>query len=73
MYEKEDKEHYGENVIIAKINWKPNVVTFTNTTSKVLHDFHLQYEKDDSTSEKMRVIETAAKLMLNLQGLLPNI
>ena len=57
------EEHYGENIIIAKINRKPNVITFTTTAYKILHDFHQQSTKDDSTSEKMRVIETAAKLI----------
>jgi len=27
------EEHYGENIIVAKINRKPNVVTFTTTAS----------------------------------------
>ena len=59
------EEHYRENITIAKINGKPNVqiVTFTTTASKNLHDFHQQTRKDDSTSEKTRVIETAAKLI----------
>ena len=57
------KDHYGDEIIITEINGKPNVVTFTNTASKILHDFHQQSEMGDSTSEKMRVIETAAKLI----------
>ena len=42
-----------------------NVVTFTTTASKILHDFHQQSVKDDSIKEKMRIIETAAKLIKN--------
>jgi len=30
------KEHYGENIIIAGINGKPNVVTFINTHKLVV-------------------------------------
>ena len=57
------KDHYSDNITIAEINGKSNVVTFTTTASKILHDFHEQSEKNDSTREKMRVIETAAKLI----------
>ena len=42
-----------------------SVVTFTTTASKILHDFHQQSERDDSLREKMRIIETAAKLIKN--------
>jgi len=48
------EEYYKENIIITKINGKPNVVTFTTTVSKILHDFHQQSRKDDSISENMR-------------------
>ena len=58
--EKRIKDHYGDDIIIAEINEKSNVVTFTATASKILHDFHQQSERDNSTTEKMRVIETAA-------------
>ena len=59
------KDHYGNEIIIAEINGKSNVVTFTTTASKILHDFHQQSERDDSLREKMRIIETAAKLIKN--------
>ena len=59
------KNHYGDEIIIAEINGKSNVVTFTTTASKILHDFHQQSERDDSLREKMRIIETAAKLIKN--------
>ena len=59
------KDHYGDEIIIAEINGKSNVVTFTTTASKILHDFHQQSERDDSLREKMRIIETAAKLIKN--------
>ena len=59
------KDHYGDDIIIAEINGKSNVVTFTTTASKILHDFHRQSERNDSTREKMRVIKTAAKLIIN--------
>ena len=59
---KKIKDHYGDDIIIAEINGKSNVVTFTTTASKILHDFHQQTEKDDSMKEK-RLINAAAKLI----------
>ena len=35
-HEKEDKDHYGDDIIIAEINGKSNVVTFTDTAFKIL-------------------------------------
>ena len=56
------KEHLGDKIIQTEINGKPNVVTFRNKAKEVLYDFYnnrdLDHEKD-----KMRIIETAAKLM----------
>ena len=60
---KKIKDHYGNDIIIAEINGKSNVVTFTTTASKILHDFHRQTEKDDSIEEKMRLINAVAKLI----------
>ena len=57
-------DHYGDE-IIAENKGKSNVVTFTTTASKILHDFHQQSERDDRLREKMRIIETAAKLIKN--------
>ena len=59
------KDHYDDEIIIAEINGKSNVATVTTTASKIHHDFHQQSVKDDSIREKMRIIETAAKLIKN--------
>ena len=57
-------KHFGERIIIAEINGKPNVVTFHSTASKILHDFHSQKHKDPE-QEKAHIIKTAALLIKN--------
>jgi len=54
------KEHFGEKIILAEINGKPNVVTFRNTANAVLHDFY-SHRDFDPEKEKTRIIEAAAK------------
>ena len=38
-------------------------MAFTNTVSKILHDYHLKSKKEDTMGDKMRVMEAAAKLI----------
>ena len=63
MEKKKIKDHYGDEIIIAEINKKYNVMTFITTASEILYDFHQQPESNSSMQEKMRVIEAAAKLV----------
>ncbi len=57
------QDHYGDSIIIAEINGKSNVVTFTARACKILCDFHEQSKRDDSIRGKKRLIEAAAKLI----------
>ncbi len=60
------QEVYGDRIIISEINGKPNVVTFRSTAKAVLQDFYQQEKKKaDPDVEKIRVVETAAKLIRN--------
>ena len=60
------QEVYGDRIIITEINGKPNVVTFRSTAKAVLQDFYQQGKvKSDVEAEKVRVVETAAKLIRN--------
>ena len=45
------------------LSGKTNVVTFRSTAFAILHDFYCQTKQYDSGAEKMRIIETAAKLI----------
>ncbi len=56
MYMKQKiEDHYGDSIIIAEINGKSNVVTFTATASKILCDFHEQSKRDDSIRGKKKI------------------
>jgi len=56
-------DHFGENIIIAEVDGKANIVTFTTTASKIIHDFFSLPKSDDTETEKAKIIETAAKLI----------
>jgi len=56
------KEHFGDKIIQTEINGKKNVITFRNKAKTILHE-HYSHRDTDSEKEKMRVVETAAKLI----------
>jgi len=56
-------EHFGDNIIITELNGKPNVVTFRRTAANILHDFYKEQKKEDPNIEKIRMINTVAKLI----------
>ena len=59
------KEHFGDRLVITHINGKSNVVTFRNTAAAILHDFYSSQQKPDRSSEKIRLIQTASKLIMS--------
>ena len=58
-------EHFGDSIIIARLNGKQNVVTFRSTAKTILQEFYANPQNADSESEKMKIIETASKLIKN--------
>ena len=54
-------DHFGDKIMISTINGITNVVTLRHTAESILVDFHKR-RCDDPTTEKSRIIETAAKL-----------
>ena len=57
------KEHFGDNIVIAHINGKSDVVTFRNTAATILQDFYNSRQKPDLSTEKIRLVQTASKLI----------
>ena len=57
------KEHFGEEIIIAELDGKPNIVTLRNTTAAILHKFYETNRKADTEAEAMRIVKTAANLI----------
>ena len=58
------KEYFGDQIIIADINWKSNVVTLRSTAECVLQELHDRQE-DYPDMEKIHLIKKAAKLIRN--------
>lgn len=56
-------DHYGEKITITEINGRSNVVTFKSTASAILQHNYSLPKYDDTEAEKMRLIQTAAKLI----------
>ena len=55
--------HFGNRIIITEISRMRNVFTFRDTAYSILQDFYNQPKDDNLANEKMRIIETAAKLI----------
>ncbi|CAG2250738.1 unnamed protein product [Mytilus edulis] len=58
-------DHFGTSIVIAEINGKSDVVTFKMTASEILHEFYNQPKDEDIQVKQKRLIEVAAKLILN--------
>ncbi|KAG0717191.1 hypothetical protein GWK47_054962 [Chionoecetes opilio] len=54
---------FGDKIIIADMNGKPNVVTFRGVASSILQAFYRQQKESDPEAEKLRLIKTAADLI----------
>ena len=50
-------------MILTEIKGKQNIVTLITSTQAILHEFY-SLKKADRRTEKMRIIETAAKLLM---------
>ena len=59
------KEHFRDRNVITHINGKPSIVTFRNTAKAFLQDFYNSQQKPDPIKEKVRLVQTAAKLIMS--------
>jgi len=57
------KSHFGDTVTIAEVHGKANVVTFRHIADIIINDFYAHPKDDNSQDEKLRIIQTAAKLL----------
>ena len=56
-------ETLKDDIVIAEVNGKQDVVTFRTNTSMILQNFYQEQKSNDPTKEKERIILTAAKLL----------
>ena len=57
------QEYYGNKLLITEKVCAPNVVTFLPTTETIINNFYNENKRDSIDDEKMRIIQTAAKLI----------
>ncbi|KAH3752647.1 hypothetical protein DPMN_187268 [Dreissena polymorpha] len=58
-------EYFGDNIIIAEINGKHDIVTFKSEAHAILHSFYKRNKSDECKTEKAAIISTAARFILN--------
>jgi hypothetical protein len=59
------QKHFGDRITITDIKGRSNVVTFGETASALIQDFYYQPKQGNCDAEKLRLVETAAKLIKN--------
>lgn len=58
-------DHFGDNIVITTIMNVANVVTFRRTAASIINEFYCQPKNEDEEKEKVRMVETVAKLIMN--------
>ncbi|PIK46569.1 hypothetical protein BSL78_16578 [Apostichopus japonicus] len=56
-------QHFSDSIVVAEINGETNVVTLRNNASKILQDFYCQSKGNNTETDKLRIIQTVAKLI----------
>ena len=54
---------FPDEIFIATVNGRVNVITFRSTTNKILSNFHKTSKNIDSKEEKINIVKAAAKLI----------
>lgn len=55
---------YGESIVITQQVGRNNVFCFTEKAHEILNEAWYIEKKSDDTEEKMRIVETAARIIL---------
>ena len=54
---------FPDEIFIATVNGRVNVITFRSTTNKILSNFHKTSKNIDSEEEKINIVKAATKLI----------
>ena len=57
--------HFGSEVLITNVHGKADVVTFKTTAAAILDTFYQAPKETNPEAEKLRIIDTASKLIKN--------
>ena len=58
-------ERFEDDVVIAEIDGRPDVITMRPTVTKILHNFYYERKEDSTHREEMRVVKAAATMIKN--------
>lgn len=58
-------EHYGDDITITSITAMSSIVSFRDSTHKILHEKWLTDKVNDASTETERIIDMAASIILN--------
>ena len=53
-------ERFGDNVVIAEIDGRPDVITMRPTMTQILHNFYYERKKNSTHKEEMGLVKGAA-------------
>ena len=58
-------ERFGDDVVIAEIDGRPDVITMRPTVAKILHNFYYEPKEDSTHREEIRLVKAAATMIKN--------
>ena len=58
-------ERFGDDVIIAEIDGRPDVITMRPTVAKILYNFYYEPKEDSTRREEIRLVKAAATMIKN--------
>ena len=57
------KDHFGDDLLVTSLPGKPNVMTFHQTFSEIVHQYWYDERNSDHRSEKQRMTSTVAEIV----------
>ena len=58
-------ERFGDDVVIAEIDGRPDIITMRPAVTKILHSSYYEPKGDSTHREEMRLVKTAAAMIKN--------
>ena len=56
-------ERFGDNVVIAEIDGRPDVITMRPTMTKILHNFYYERKVNSTHKEEIWLVKGAATII----------
>ena len=56
-------ERFGDDVVIAEIDGRPDVITMRPTVAIIVHNFYYKPKEDSTHREEIRLVKAAATMI----------